>query len=124
MQEPDRPLDHLRQAWLLAARLDIIAERQRIFCEQTQHARTSPCSNRRELRLRADDSEVVLYRFVREVSSVAVIFSGFGSGNHSQTFLHLDPRGRLIELPLSWYSGRGGYWAMSPGYDRPDRGGR
>jgi Flp pilus assembly protein TadD len=43
-----------------------------------------------------------------------------GSGNHSQTFLHRDPRGRLIELPLSWYSERGGYWAMSPGYDRPD----
>src|SRR5438128_5533341 len=43
-----------------------------------------------------------------------------GSGNHSQTFLHRDPRGRLIELPVSWYSARGGYWAMSPGYDRPD----
>src|SRR5258706_8077232 len=43
-----------------------------------------------------------------------------GSGNHSQTFLHRDPRGRLIELPVSWYSQRGGYWAMSPGYDRPD----
>jgi Flp pilus assembly protein TadD len=41
-----------------------------------------------------------------------------GSGNHSQTFLHRDPRGRLIELPVSWYSEGG--WAMSPGYDRPD----
>ena len=43
-----------------------------------------------------------------------------GSGNHSRTFLHRDARGRLIELPVSWYSERGGYWAMSPGYDRPD----
>jgi Flp pilus assembly protein TadD len=43
-----------------------------------------------------------------------------GSGNHSQTFLHRDPGGRLLELPVSWFSERGGYWAMSPGYDRPD----
>jgi hypothetical protein len=32
-----------------------------------------------------------------------------GSGNHSKTFLHRDPRGRLFELPLSWYAERGGY---------------
>jgi Flp pilus assembly protein TadD len=43
-----------------------------------------------------------------------------GSGAHSRTFLHRDPAGRLIELPVSWYSERGGSWAMSPGYDRPD----
>jgi Tfp pilus assembly protein PilF len=43
-----------------------------------------------------------------------------GSGNHSRTFLHRSERGRLTELPLSWYSEQGGYWAMSPGYDRPD----
>jgi predicted CXXCH cytochrome family protein len=43
-----------------------------------------------------------------------------GSGNHSKTFLHRDSRGKLIELPVSWYSERGGSWAMSPGYDRPD----
>lgn len=43
-----------------------------------------------------------------------------GSGNHSKTFVHRDPQGRLLELPVSWYSERGGYWAMSPGYDRPD----
>jgi hypothetical protein len=40
-----------------------------------------------------------------------------GSGNHSQTFVHRNAAGRLIELPLSWYAGK---WAMSPGYDRPD----
>lgn len=57
-----------------------------------------------------------------------------GSGNHARTFLHRNPDGRLVQLPLSWYSGQGepgtdtgrggsgnaqGYWAMSPGYDRP-----
>lgn len=43
-----------------------------------------------------------------------------GSGNHAVTFVHRTPRGRLLELPLSWYAASGGYWAMSPGYDRPD----
>jgi Flp pilus assembly protein TadD len=43
-----------------------------------------------------------------------------GSGNHSRTFIHRNERAKLIELPVSWYSERGGYWAMSPGYDRPD----
>jgi Flp pilus assembly protein TadD len=43
-----------------------------------------------------------------------------GSGNHSKTFVHRDVSGRLREVPVSWYSERGGYWAMSPGYDRPD----
>ena len=44
-----------------------------------------------------------------------------GSGNHAQTFLHRDAEGRLIELPVTWYAERGGYWAMSPGYDRRDQ---
>ena len=42
-----------------------------------------------------------------------------GSGNHARTFLRRDADGRLREMPVSWYSDRGGYWAMSPGYDRP-----
>ena len=41
-----------------------------------------------------------------------------GSGNHARTFLHRSPDGRLVQLPVSWYAERGGYWAMSPGYDR------
>ncbi|MGH9663125.1 MAG: tetratricopeptide repeat protein, partial [Bryobacteraceae bacterium] len=40
-----------------------------------------------------------------------------GSGNHVRTYLHRTPRGTLTELPLAWYSERGGYWAMNPGYD-------
>ena len=43
-----------------------------------------------------------------------------GSGNHSRTYLHLTARGTLQELPLSWYAEKGGYWAMSPGFDRAD----
>lgn len=44
-----------------------------------------------------------------------------GSGNHARTFLHRDAQGRLIELPVTWYSEKGGYWAMSPGFDRRDQ---
>jgi len=43
-----------------------------------------------------------------------------GSGNHSRTYLHLTSQGALQVLPLSWYSEKGGYWDMSPGYDQPD----
>jgi len=44
-----------------------------------------------------------------------------GSGNHARTFLHRDPQGRLVELPVSWYAEVGGYWAMSPGFDHRDQ---
>ena len=40
-----------------------------------------------------------------------------GSGNHAHTYLHRTSEGKLIELPVSWYSEQGGYWEMSPGYD-------
>jgi predicted CXXCH cytochrome family protein len=43
-----------------------------------------------------------------------------GSGNHAFTYLHLTSRGALQVLPLSWYSEKGGYWDMTPGYDQPD----
>ncbi len=43
-----------------------------------------------------------------------------GSGNHVRTYLHLTEHNTLQQLPLSWYEEKGGYWAMSPGYDRPD----
>jgi len=43
-----------------------------------------------------------------------------GSGNHARTFLHRTPRNTLVELPLGWYAENGGYFAMNPGYDRPD----
>ncbi len=43
-----------------------------------------------------------------------------GSGHTGQTFVHRNPRGELIELPVAWYTAQGGYWAMNPSYDRPD----
>jgi predicted CXXCH cytochrome family protein len=42
-----------------------------------------------------------------------------GSGNHARSYLHLDAEGKLTQMPLGWYSEKGGYWAMSPGYDQP-----
>jgi predicted CXXCH cytochrome family protein len=44
-----------------------------------------------------------------------------GSGNHVRTYLHRTSAGALLELPLAWYAEKGGYWAMSPGYDRADQ---
>lgn len=41
----------------------------------------------------------------------------FGSGNHARSYFGRTSRDELIELPLTWYSEKGGYWAMSPGYD-------
>jgi tetratricopeptide (TPR) repeat protein len=43
-----------------------------------------------------------------------------GSGNHARAYLHQTEQGRLIQLPVAWYSADGGFWAMNPGYDRPD----
>jgi tetratricopeptide (TPR) repeat protein len=43
-----------------------------------------------------------------------------GSGNHVRTYVHRTDHNTLQQLPLSWYAEKGGYWAMSPGYDRPD----
>ena len=44
-----------------------------------------------------------------------------GSGNQVRSYLHRNAEGKLVELPVSWYSEKNGYWAMSPGYDRPDQ---
>jgi predicted CXXCH cytochrome family protein len=46
-----------------------------------------------------------------------------GSGNSARTFLHRTPQDKLIELPLGWYAENGGFFAMNPGYDRPDHAG-
>lgn len=43
-----------------------------------------------------------------------------GSGNHARTYLNRTSLGQLVQLPLGWYSEKGGIWAMNPGYDRPD----
>ena len=46
-----------------------------------------------------------------------------GSGNHARTYLHRSPSGKLVQLPLGWYSEDSGIWRMSPGYDRPNHDG-
>lgn len=43
-----------------------------------------------------------------------------GSGSHASTYVNRAASGKLVQLPLAWYAGRGGFWAMNPGYDRPD----
>ncbi len=43
-----------------------------------------------------------------------------GSGNHAQSLLSRNKEGKFVELPLTWYAAKGGYWEMSPGYDRAD----
>ena len=40
-----------------------------------------------------------------------------GSGAHARTYLYRNTEGQFIEMPVSWHSENGGYWAMSPGYD-------
>lgn len=56
----------------------------------------------------------------KEINSLVVAIDYvIGSGNHSKTYAHRAPSGKLIELPVSWYSDEGGHFAMSPGYDRP-----
>ncbi len=47
----------------------------------------------------------------------------FGSGNHAQSYVSQGRNGELVQLPVTWYGERGGYWAMSPAYDRPDHSG-
>ena len=44
-----------------------------------------------------------------------------GSGNHARTLLRESADGRLFEMPVSWYAGGGGHWAMSPGFDQPNQ---
>jgi predicted CXXCH cytochrome family protein len=41
-----------------------------------------------------------------------------GSGTHARSYLHRTAENKL-EFPVSWYARKGGYWDMSPGYDRP-----
>ena len=44
-----------------------------------------------------------------------------GSGNHARSYLHRNPDGTIVELPVSWYAEDGGHWGMSPGYEGKDQ---
>ena len=76
--------------------------------------------SQRKYSIAKQGSEYFLRREHPDGVVVKQIDAVIGSGNHSRTLVHRDARGTLFELPVSWYSENGGYWAMSPGYDRPD----
>lgn len=62
--------------------------------------------------------------FRHEETGLSANIAAFvGSGLHSRTPVHRKPNGKFAELPLSQYAERGGYWAMSPGFDRADHSG-
>ena len=42
-----------------------------------------------------------------------------GSGNHVRAYVNRTAANKLIEMPLAWYTEKGGYWGMNPGYDKP-----
>ena len=46
-----------------------------------------------------------------------------GSGYKARTYLARNTQGELLQLPVAWYTERGGFWAMNPSYDRPDHDG-
>ena len=46
-----------------------------------------------------------------------------GSGYKARAYLTRNSQGELLQLPVAWYTDRGGFWAMNPGYDRPDHDG-
>ncbi len=46
-----------------------------------------------------------------------------GSGLKARTYLSRTETGELLQLPVGWYAENGGFWAMSPGYDRYDHDG-
>src|SRR5205807_4206047 len=50
------------------------------------------------------------------------IDSVIAPSNHARAYLHRTSRNTLIELPLGWYAEKS-WWAMNPGYDRPDHAG-
>lgn len=41
-----------------------------------------------------------------------------GSAIHARAYLHRTADGALAQLPVAWYSEKGGYWWMAPGYDQ------
>ncbi len=46
-----------------------------------------------------------------------------GSGYKARAYLTRNSQGELLQLPVAWYTEQGGFWAMNPGYDRPDHDG-
>ncbi len=44
-----------------------------------------------------------------------------GSALHARAYLHRTKGGGLVQLPVVWYSDKGGFWGMAPGYDSAEQ---
>jgi tetratricopeptide (TPR) repeat protein len=81
-----------------------------------------PSANYYEMRRRADNFYIRRYQIDengRQTNSLErQVTYIMGSGVRARSYLHRTPEGRIIELPVSWYS-QERRWAMAPGYDRP-----
>jgi tetratricopeptide (TPR) repeat protein len=60
------------------------------------------------------------YRGVQANIDETRIDYAIGSGSHARAWLHRTADGKLMQLPLAWYSEDGGHWGMAPGYDSAD----
>jgi predicted CXXCH cytochrome family protein len=83
-------------------------------------------ASERHFRIQRDKGRYVMRRWQQDEDQGIVnvvektIDYVLGSGNHARSYVSRGGDGRLIALPLAWYADKGGYWAMAPGYDRPD----
>ena len=57
-----------------------------------------------------------VHQFEKQVTHV------MGSGARARSYIHQTPNGRMVELPISWYSQENS-WGMAPGYDKPNHAG-
>jgi Tfp pilus assembly protein PilF len=82
----------------------------------------APSESYFEMTKRGTDSIVRRYQLDESGLQVNVFELGvthiIGSGERAKSYLHQTPQGRLVELPVSWYS-QEEKWGMAPGYDRP-----
>jgi len=81
----------------------------------------APSESHFEMLRRGDNLIVRRYQLDedgRQVNSFELpVTHVMGSGTRARSYLHQTPEGRLIELPVSWYS-QEQTWAMAPGFDR------
>ncbi len=64
-------------------------------------------------RYQLDDNGRQIHLIEKQITHV------MGSGERAFSYIHRSDDGRMIELPVSWYS-QEQRWAMAPGYDRPN----
>jgi len=65
----------------------------------------------RRYQLDAQDRQV--HEFEKEITHV------MGSGARARSYIHQTPDGRMVALPIGWYSQEKS-WGLLPGYDKPD----